>query len=80
MEYSYTERRKESIFKVFSFIVHKRSPQISDGSQVSLKEREVNYLNWDEKLTFKFNGNAPAVKSLKVEKDNRAITLFFVEI
>jgi hypothetical protein len=76
MEYSYTERRNESIY----ICRHKRSRQISDGSQVSSKEHEVNYLNWDEKLTFKFNGNAPAVKSLKVEKDNRAITLFFVEI
>jgi lysophospholipase L1-like esterase len=62
--------------KLFTFTVHKRSPKISDGSQVRLKQREVNYLNWDEKLTFEFNGNAPAVKSLKVEKDNKAITLF----
>jgi lysophospholipase L1-like esterase len=62
--------------KLFTFTVHKRSPKISDGSQVRLKQREVNYISWDEKLTFEFNGNAPAVKSLKVEKDNKAITLF----
>jgi len=62
--------------KVFTFVVHKRSPQISDGNTVRLKERELNYLNWDEKLTFEFNGKAPAVKSLKIEKDTHAVTLF----
>ena len=62
--------------KIYIFTVHKRSPQISDGNRVRLKERELNYLNWDEKLTFEFNGKAPAVKSLKVEKDNKAVTLF----
>ena len=62
--------------KVFTFVVHKRSPKISNGNTVRLKERELKYLNWDEKLTFEFNGNAPAVKSLKVEKDTNAVTLF----
>ena len=62
--------------KTFTFTVHKRSPKISEDSQVRLKERELNYLNWDEKLTFEFNGNAPAVKSLKVEPDSNAVTLF----
>ena len=67
---------KKGESKKFTFVVHKRSPKISDGTQVRLKDRELNYLNWDEKLTFEFNGNAPAVKSLKVEKDTNAITLF----
>ena len=62
--------------KTFVFTVHKRSPEISDGSQVKLKSREVGYLNWDEKLTFEFNGKAPAVKSLKIEKDTSAVTFF----
>ena len=67
---------KKGESKKFTFVVHKRSPKISDGTQIRLKDRELNYLNWDEKLTFEFNGNAPAVKSLKVEKDTNAITLF----
>ena len=67
---------KKGETKTFTFTVHKRSPKISDGSQVRLKDRELNYLNWDEKLTFEFNGNAPAVKSLKVEPDSNAVTLF----
>ena len=67
---------KKGEFKEFTFVVHKRSPKISDGTQVRLKERELNYLNWDEKITFEFNGNSPAVKSLKFEKDTEAVTLF----
>ena len=67
---------KKGETKTFTFTVHKRSPKISDGSQVRLKDRELNYLSWDEKLTFEFNGNAPAVKSLKVEPDSNAVTLF----
>ena len=60
----------------FTFVIHKRTPQISDGVKVSLKDREVNYLKWDDKITFEFNGKSPAVKSLKIEKDENAVTLF----
>lgn len=67
---------KKGEFKKFTFVVHKRSPLISDGIQVRLKERELNYLNWDEKITFEFNGNAPSIKSLQLEKDTKAISLF----
>ena len=67
---------KKGEFKTFTFTVHKRSPKISDGTKVRLKDRELNYLNWDEKITFEFNGKSPAIKSLKLEKDTKAITLF----
>ncbi|MCR5724490.1 MAG: rhamnogalacturonan acetylesterase [Treponema sp.] len=60
----------------FTFVVHKRSPVISEGNLVRIKPRERDYLNWDEKLTFEFNGKAPAVKSLTIEPDTEAITLF----
>ena len=67
---------KKGEFKKFTFVVHKRSPYISDGTQVRLKDRELNYINWDDKLTFEFNGKAPAVKSLTLEPDSKAVTLF----
>ena len=67
---------KKGEFKKFTFVIHKRSPYISDGTQVKIKDREKNYLNWDEKLTFEFNGNNPAVKSLNIEPDTNAVTLF----
>lgn len=60
----------------FTFVVHKRSPLIAEGNYVKLKDRERGYLNWDEKLTFEFNGKAPAVKSLSIEPDTSAVTLF----
>jgi lysophospholipase L1-like esterase len=67
---------KKGEFKKLTYVVHKKTPKISDGSTVSLKEREKGILNWDDKLTFEFNGNAPAVKSLSIERDNKAVTLF----
>ena len=67
---------KKGESKTFTFVVHKRSPTISGGTKVRLKERELKYLNWDQKITFEFNGKAPAVKSLKIEKDTKATTLF----
>lgn len=62
--------------KSFTFVVHKRSPVISEGNLVRIKPREHDYLNWDEKLTFEFNGKAPAVKSVTVTPDTEAVTLF----
>ena len=35
---------KKGEFKTFTFVVHKRSPKISDGTKVRLKERELNYI------------------------------------
>ena len=73
-------------FQTYSFIVNKRSPYIAknknqgptaDGEvKVSLKPRELNYLNWDDMLTLEFNGSAPAVKSIRIEPDTTATTIF----
>ena len=67
---------KKGEFKKLTYVVHKKNPNISDGTKVGLKEREKGILNWDDKLTFEFNGDAPAVKSLSIERDNKAVTLF----
>lgn len=60
----------------YSFVVNKRSPYIRDKMSVKLKERERDYLNWDDRLTLEFNGQMPTVTSVSVEPDNTAITLF----
>lgn len=57
-----TKERKE-----VTFVVNKRSPLISDGKMVKVKEREKDYLTWDEKLTIEFNGPTPAVQSIHIE-------------
>lgn len=63
-------------FETYSFIVNKRSPFIAESRKVSLKPRELNYLNWDNQLTLEFNGARPAVKSIRIEPDTTAITIF----
>ncbi len=67
----------------YSFIVNKRSPAytvVTDKGEreerVKLKEREYDYLNWDDSLTLEFNGSAPAVTRIKIEPDTTATTIF----
>lgn len=63
---------KKNRYETYRFIVSKRSPDHG----VKLKEREKDYLNWDELLTLEFNGSAPAVKSIRIEPDTTAVTVF----
>jgi lysophospholipase L1-like esterase len=60
----------------FEFTVNKRSPLINGSQRVKIKEREKGYLNWDDKLTLEFNGDAPAVKSIHIEKDDQCPTVY----
>lgn len=53
--------------QTFEFSVNKRSPQIDENTRVKIKEREKDYLAWDDKLTLEFNGDMPAVKSIDIE-------------
>ena len=67
---------KKGQFTSYSFIVNKRSPELPDGRKVALKPRELDYLNWDDLLTLEFNGSAPAVKSIRIERDETVPTVF----
>lgn len=67
---------KKGELKTFTFTVNKRSPRIDDKRSVRIKEREKDYLHWDDKLTLEFNGEAPAVSHIKIEKDTSAVTVF----
>ena len=60
----------------FEFTVNKRSPRIDDKTRVRIKEREKDYLAWDDKLTLEFNGDAPVVKSIHIERDNNVPTIY----
>jgi len=73
VENSVTKKGKRA---TYSFIVSKRSPEISGGGRVSLKPREHDYLNWDSLLTLEFNGAAPAVERIRIEPDTTAVTIF----
>jgi len=61
-----TAKAKET--REFEFTVNKRSPQIDAKTRVKIKDREKDYLAWDDKLTLEFNGDNPAVKSIHIEK------------
>jgi rhamnogalacturonyl hydrolase YesR/lysophospholipase L1-like esterase len=49
-------------------IVDVRTPKINPTEQIRLKERELKYLNWDDKLTLEFSGNRPCVSSVEIQK------------
>ncbi len=67
---------KKGCFETFSFVVNKRSPYINEKMSVRIKDREKEYLNWDDRLTLEFNGPAPAVSRIRIERDTTATTLF----
>lgn len=67
---------KKGQFVTYEFVVNKRSPRIDDKSQVRIKDREKAYLAWDDKLTLEFNGDAPAVKSIHIERDDECPTIY----
>jgi lysophospholipase L1-like esterase len=67
---------KKGKFVTYEFVVNKRSPRIDDKSRVRIKEREKDYLAWDDKLTLEFNGDAPAVKSIHIERDDQCTTIY----
>jgi lysophospholipase L1-like esterase len=54
-----------------------RVPQIAGtSSEVKRKPREMNKLDWDNKLTFEFTGNRPCICSIEIEKADNAVTMF----
>lgn len=68
-----TKKRKP---QTFSFIVNKHSPKINDKEHVKLKRDEIHSPNWDDRLTLEFNGSAPAVQRIKIERDTTATTIW----
>lgn len=59
-----------------SFIVHKHSPQIDDKRTMRLKQRELQKLNFDDRLTIEVNGDAPACAAIRIERDDSVPTVF----
>ena len=59
-----------------TIVVDVRTPKINDEEQIKLKERELNYLNWDNKLTLEFNGEHPCVAAIEIKKADHLPTIF----
>ena len=67
-------RKKET--KIYEFTINKRNTKISDKENVRIKARERSKLNWDDKLTLEFNGDAPVLSELIINKVDDIPTLF----
>jgi lysophospholipase L1-like esterase len=65
-------------FETRTFTVNIRTPKISSGGEVRLKEREKTYLHWDNKLTLEFNGSRPCIAAVEVREVTDAITVYLV--
>ena len=63
-------------FVTKTFIVNIKDRKINNGQQVSLKPRELNKLDWDDKLTLEFDGES-AVDGIEISKAPEQITVFF---
>ena len=59
-----------------TIIVDVRTPRINADEQIKLKERELKYLNWDNKLTIEFNGEHPCVAAIEIKRADELPTIF----
>ena len=57
-------------------VIDVRYPEMAKQDGIKLKEREVNYLNWDHKLTLEFNGEHPCVAAVEIKKADHLPTIF----
>lgn len=69
-------KTRKGELKPCSFVINKRDTHISDKEKVRIKPRERQKLNWDDKLTLEFNGDAPVLTELIIEKVNDVPTVF----
>lgn len=67
---------KKGELKPCTFVINKRNTHISDEEDVRIKPRERHKLNWDDKLTLEFNGDAPQLCELVIERVENIPTIF----
>ncbi len=66
-------------FETRTFTVNVRKPAISTGGTTSLNGRELGpppKLDWDDHLSFEFNGSHPGVASMEIKPAKEAVTIF----
>lgn len=65
-------------FKTILFTVHVRDTLIrTTGNTVRIKNRERDFLHWDNKLTLEFNGNEPKISAIEISPaSNDLVTVF----
>ena len=67
-------------FETRTFIVNVRTPRISTGGEVRLKDREKTSeaRAWDSKLTLEFTNQRPVVSKVEIEKADNIPTIYIV--
>ncbi|SHG45230.1 Lysophospholipase L1 [Flavobacterium fluvii] len=66
--------------KVVEFTLHIRDSIIRGGKykKVSLKPREKDNYQWDDKLTLEFNGSSPKVNAVEIYPENSTVATVFL--
>ncbi len=67
---------KKGEFVTDTFIVNVRTPKIDSGESIRLKPREIDYLNWDDKLTLEFGGSRTCINALEIREARDVVTVF----
>lgn len=72
---------KKGEIKTETFTVHVKDSIIRDTNgnavdKVRLKERELNYFHWDNKLTLEFNDTAAKICAVEITPNTKATTIF----
>ena len=67
-------------FETRTLTVNLRTPQISTGGEVKLKDREktTEAWAWDEKLTLEFNNRHPSVCAVEITRADNVPTIFLL--
>jgi lysophospholipase L1-like esterase len=64
-------------FKTLSSTINIRVPEIgSTNEKVIKKPRELYKLDWDNKMTFEFNGSRPSICALEITRTEDAVTIY----
>jgi len=64
-------------FATLSATINIRVPEIKGTTEMVIKKpREEFKLNWDNKMTFEFNGERPCICALEITKTEDAVTIF----
>ena len=74
-------KTKKGEIKTEAFTVHVKDSIIRDANgnavdKVKLKEREINYFHWDDKLTIEFNDSAAKICAVEITPNTKATTIF----
>ena len=67
---------KPGEFITKTFTINRKDRQINATQKVSLKDRELTKLDWDDKLTFEFNNTKPCIAAMEITKVTDAVTVY----